>query len=266
MTDDELSDLLDELNAAIENARAPRPEDSDTIYRLIRDHPELIRTMDDLGHYPLHNAAYYDHFSAVTWLIENGADVNALTDTGDTPLHLAAYNGQVNACVLLARAGADLTRRTAEGLTPLLNAISRQQDAAVGALLRVGAPMDFRAAVNLRQTAIVRTMLRDNPGLLHEEPDATDIVAEAASAGDLDVLTMLLEAGANPNTARVNYRSLINAMSGNDRPVVELLLRHGADPDREVRLGSGTPRQYAEQSGETLGWALELFSRPRPTE
>ena len=96
---------------------------------------------------------------------------------------------------------ADLTRRAANGFTPLLSAIYPHQAAAIGELLTLGAPMDLRAAVCLRQAAIVRLMVRDNPQLVHVAPDARDLVAEAASfGGGVDVLRPLLEAGGDPSS------------------------------------------------------------------
>jgi ankyrin repeat protein len=266
--DSELYDLLDELNHLIEYFdQEPEQRHWETITRLLTEHRELARMTDDLGHYPLHNAAYYDRTFAIARLLEAGAEVDALTEEDEqTPLHLAAHNGNSDACVRLAEAGANLTRRAANGLTPLLVAIYRRQYAVIGQLLALGAPMDLRAAINLRQRTVVRLVLRDNPGLIHEEPDATDLVAEAAGAGDVEVVRLLLEAGADPNTANVAQNSLLNAVSNNDRATTELLLRYGAQPDRVAGSARMTARQYAEMYTEKLklGWALELFDNPPP--
>ena len=43
---------------------------------------------------PLHHAAWRDHIEAVTWLLEKGADVNAINGAGHTPLKTAEiYSG-----------------------------------------------------------------------------------------------------------------------------------------------------------------------------
>jgi len=265
---DELkNDALFQLNWAIEHFKEEKtPSYWDTIHQLLRDHPELAGMADEMGEYPLHKAANYGCEFAITRLLEAGAEVDAVTenDRRETPLHLAAHNGHADACRYLADAGADLTRRAADGFTPLLEAIYRHQAEVVGTLLRLGAPMDLRVAVNLRQRAIVGLMLRDNPDLVRVEPDATNLVAEAALCGDIDVLRLLLEAGADPNTARVSAHSLYNAVFRGDRAAVELLLAYGADPDREVSPGATTARQYADQHAaeEVRAWALNLFSPP----
>lgn len=260
--------LLAELNSAIErySQEEETPQHEQTIIRLLRDYPELSRmcsTSDGLGEYPLHRAANHNCTFAMYRLLEAGAEVDAVSSNQfrQTPLHVAARGGWADACVLLVKAGADLTRREANGFTPLMGAIYSHREAVIGCLLMLGAPMDLRAAVSLRQSAIVRLMLRNKPQLVHEEPDATDLVAEAVSCGNMDVLRLLLEAGADSNAARVSYPSLYTALGSGDQAVTELLLEYGADPDREVKPGFPTARQYAAEKG--LKWALDLFNRAK---
>ena len=250
---------LSDLNEAIERSNGKDvSEQSDIIERLLTKHPKLARMTNNRGECPLHIASYYGCEFAIRYLLGLGVDVNVTDSSGHTPLHLAAETRQVAPCELLIAAGADLTRRAGIGFTPLMAAIyTDPSNPVVGVLLSKGAPLDLRAAVNLGQKNLVRVLLKDNPALVHEKPDSDDLVSEASRRGDVSILAMLLEAGADPNTATVMHHSLEEALGHDDRSAVELLLRYGANPSKKVRPGASTPRQFAKENG--IEWALELF-------
>jgi hypothetical protein len=73
----------------------------------------------------LHDAAHEGTLEVATWLIDRGADVNAVNDCGDncvelgwTPLHDAQYRSSAMSELLLAR-GADIDKTSANGRTAL---------------------------------------------------------------------------------------------------------------------------------------------------
>jgi ankyrin repeat protein len=261
--DDPLWDAQYEVNTAIERSNGAVQPLWDVIGPRLAAYPELVRTADDLGEYPLHKAAFYDCAPALGWLIEVGAEVDAVTQCPRrmTPLHQAAERGHVFAIRRLAEAGADLARRTGDGYTPLRLAINRDEVGAVGTLLRLGAPIDLRAAVCFRQPHLVRLMLRDDSDQVQSGPDAAALVPDATFFGGNEILRLLLEAGADPTPPRVSQDSLCDALSWGNRTAVELLLAYGADPD--ARVSGLSPREHAERCRpEVRAWARELFSRP----
>jgi ankyrin repeat protein len=54
--------------------------------------PEFIHMKDDNAWEPIHEAARSNSLEAVKFLVEHGADVNAVTNTGTTALWLARHS------------------------------------------------------------------------------------------------------------------------------------------------------------------------------
>jgi ankyrin repeat protein len=80
-------------------------EDWDTSARLVRDDPDLLQKGG-----ALHLLSKRSDVPAVKWLLDHGADPNALWTNWDaevTPLHMAARSGSADIVRLLLAAGAD---------------------------------------------------------------------------------------------------------------------------------------------------------------
>jgi ankyrin repeat protein len=74
---------------------------------------------------PLFNACLYDNYQGALYLIEKGAEINAVTESKRlTPLHAASMMGHVEIVKLLLFFNADVTIKSTSGNTPLLNAVS----------------------------------------------------------------------------------------------------------------------------------------------
>lgn len=71
------------------------------------------------GRTPLHAAAQQGHRKMVTYLLNQGASVNAKDNEGNTPLHLAAAGGHDSTVRILLSDKADPTIRNNAGQTPL---------------------------------------------------------------------------------------------------------------------------------------------------
>eukprot|EP00005_Dracoamoeba_jomungandri_P001316 CAMPEP_0174254968 /NCGR_PEP_ID=MMETSP0439-20130205/4304_1 /TAXON_ID=0 /ORGANISM="Stereomyxa ramosa, Strain Chinc5" /LENGTH=122 /DNA_ID=CAMNT_0015336891 /DNA_START=31 /DNA_END=399 /DNA_ORIENTATION=- len=66
---------------------------------------------------PLHHAADFGQTEVISYLIENGADVNAKDAFGITPLLAATYESHADAVAVLVKAGADKSAKGPDGMT-----------------------------------------------------------------------------------------------------------------------------------------------------
>src|SRR6266850_378053 len=94
-----------------------------------------IHLQNKSGQTPLHQAVddlqvhVEDYYLAVIgFLLEHGAEVDALDSDNLTPLHVAAHHGSVKAAQLLLEHGASLHLQNNEGRTPVQVAETRGDD------------------------------------------------------------------------------------------------------------------------------------------
>lgn len=92
--------------------------------RLAAERKRQKQVQDELNR-RLFEAAAEGDADAVGELLEQGADVNAVSACGATPLHWAALHGQTAAVLALIAQGADVNARDKDGRTPLHWAESR---------------------------------------------------------------------------------------------------------------------------------------------
>jgi ankyrin repeat protein len=194
-------------------------------------------------------------------LIAAGADVNARSVVnnwerqvtaepraiyrpagGLTPLLFAAREGCVECATLLADAGANLNLADPEGISPLLMAVINMHFDLAAVLIRRGASpskWDFWGRSPLYAAVDVNTIPRGG------RPDRPSL----DRATSLDVVGMLLEAGANVNAQlklsppfrnigndrgldgllTMGATPLLRAAKALDAPAIRLLLERGAD-------------------------------------
>jgi ankyrin repeat protein len=93
------------------------------------------------GFTALHLASYYGAQDTARWLIQNGADVNAMTENflENMPLHAAAAGRHIDVCALLLEHGADVNARQHGGYTPLHTPAQHGDRAMVDLFLEHGA-------------------------------------------------------------------------------------------------------------------------------
>ncbi|XP_030830790.1 oxysterol-binding protein-related protein 1 isoform X2 [Strongylocentrotus purpuratus] len=156
------------------------------------------------GWNPLHLASYFGHDKAALVLLSNGANINSMNPMGDTPLHKAAYIGREDIVQLLIEGGADVFAVNGEGMSP--------KEVALGSEVK-----------RLLEGAEQSQQLKSQQTLLH-----------AASEGDLETITKMLEGPRPPNincTDVSGHTPLHRACCSDQREAAILLLQSGAKTD-----------------------------------
>jgi len=214
---------------------AIRENDLTTLQAIVKGGADVNLSDPRGGARPLMYAAAVGSIEAMTLLIDNGADINAVNGTGATALIWAAPDiGRVK---LLLSKGADVKAASQRGRTALFVAARSDGSApVVRLLLSVGA--DAKAA------------------------DATGIsvLYSAADGNDTETIRLLVEAGADVNAAdALGFTPLIHAAGRYNIEAVKLLLAKGANVNAmtgsgfnkvkagTIGLGNWTPLTAASQ-------------------
>lgn len=200
------------LSAQVSIFEAAETGDQETVTRLLKANPKLIKATNAEGETVLHLAAGCRRgegaaLPLIRVLLEGGADLEARNSSGQTPLLYSCYAGFRRAVEFLLDRGASFRYQDRNGRTPLHYAAREGQAAVVELLLGKGAdpalkdgqgltPLEYAAQRNRR--AVLEVFLKhgrfDPKG-----PEGTILLHAVASLGHDDMVQSLLEKGADPD-------------------------------------------------------------------
>jgi len=190
---------------------------------LLEARPELVHAADGNANQPIHWAVMTRQFQVIDYLLEKGADINAVLPNGTRPIHLT--NGDYHY----------------RGWRDLPSTAMQKHEVLIGYLLARGAYYDIATATKLGDLERVRELLDENPALVNQVTTHSYYtglpLVNAARGGHLELVKFLLHRGANPNQPEPGFApyggALLAAVNGKHLEVAKVLLEHGANPNQE---------------------------------
>jgi ankyrin repeat protein len=168
---------------------------------------------------PLMLAAREGSVDVARILVGAGADVNAVAGDGKTALAIAIFNGNYEAATLLVDSKADVNRADAQRFTPLFWAVDRRNMetapnfpwmVTADPLPLIRKLLDAGANPNAVVNSTPRARMREgSPRIVF----ATALM-RAAFAADLELVTLLLERGADPKMVSRDGETMVSAAAG----------------------------------------------------
>ena len=226
-----LVDMLDtRFNASPKGeavALALREHDLKKMRALLDAQPELVSRGDKRSNQPIHWATMTRQLEAIDELVRRGADINARRMDGARPIHLT--NGDY-----FYRGWRDVPR-----FWPVTPAQVMEHLKARGAVI------DLPTACHTGDIGRVRELLGQNPSLANRVGEhegyylgAGAPLSNAAAAGRMDIVQLLLDHGADPNLPEEQYapkgKALYSAVYHGHYDIARLLLERGAFPNPPV--------------------------------
>ncbi len=175
----------------------------------------------------LYYAAHRNYTKCIDYLIDNGANPNALNRQGQSPIFFAATSGAWQSIELLASKCADVNlrdNRDKKLWSPIFYAISKSHVGCVAELIKHGADVN------------------------HVDGGGLTLIFYAFH--DIQLISLLVMNGANLEVAdKLGRTPLFYAVFSGNAQMVELLVRYGANVDHRDNKG-WTPVQYAINRGD----------------
>ena len=228
---------------------AAKRDQANKLKKLLSKNKMWLEKRDKFQRTPLHSAARYGAFSAVKFLLDQGADFNVKEESGNTPLHLASIFRHVEIIDLLIQHKADVNMLNAQEQAPLSLASLYGNPESIKLLLAGRAKIDIRDADG--NTPLHIAVLYRHPENLEEilkaNPDVDAINTEGYTPLHLAVrrpdnekaIGHLLQQGAYVSiTDPIGRNALLVSVSSNQKEYIKLLVSNGNDINSQDNDGN----------------------------
>ena len=208
-------------------ARALREHDLKRVRELLDAQPALVGKGDKRSSQPIHWATMTRQLDAIDELLRRGADINARRMDGGRPIHLT--NGDY-----FYRGWRDVPRRWPVTPAQVMDHLRAR-----------GAFIDLPTACHTGDIDRVRELLLQDRSLANRIGEhegyylgAGAPLSNAAAAGRMDIVQLLLDQGADPNLPEEQIapkgKALYSAVYHGHYEIAKLLLERGAFPNPPV--------------------------------
>jgi len=242
-----------EITAAI------KARDLNKVRALLDAEPALLHAGDERSNQPLHWAVMTRNLELIDELLRRGANLEARRANGARPLQLT--NGDY-----YFRSGRDVPKD--HPTTP--------QDV-LKQLLAKGAYYDICTACHLGDLARVKELLAQDRTLANRldpyvtyYPCSGSPLRNAANAGHLEIVKLLLEHGADPNLPEPGMAprgsALYVAAAAGHHEIARLLLERGADPNAMLESSGDGLSRATMNKDEKMIELLASYGAAQPVE
>ena len=247
-----------------EIAAAIRGYQPDRVRALLDAAPDLLHAGDRSSNQPIHWATMTRQLPLIDELAARGADLDARRGDGARPIHLVNgdydYRGWRDVPAHVTTTPAEVYRH----------------------LVALGATVDVWMAAATGDLPRVRELLDADRSLVNRINDYSSYyigcgspLKNAAGAGHLELVSFLLERGADPNLPEEHIaprgHALYSAVYNGHYDIARLLLERGADPDAPVEssadavwiaIGAGDLRMIELLASHAATWTIPNDPEP----
>ena len=199
----------------------------------------------------LMQAAYHGRKDLVSFLLDEGADINALSSTNKSALSIALERGHTDIVKMLLEHGANsnhLARMGDKKWTPLMHAVYHGKTDMVKLLLEKGANVNALNGIEesvlsialKRKNADIAKILLEHGANVNYMGGVKDVkwtpLMHAVYHGKTDMVKLLLEKGANVDAMNGKMETALSiAIIKNHTDIAEILLNKGAKSDLALK-------------------------------